>query len=64
MNPLIATASSFHPTMGPDKAINGNLGEWDLFHSENEKYPWLAIDVGFFYKVFFTLVILKNFTTF
>ena len=33
--------------MGPKMATNGKTN--DLFHSVNEKYPWLAIDLGFYY---------------
>ena len=53
-NPMKATASSINPVFGgPEKTINGIIkSEWsDMFHSGNENYPWLAIDLGFFYKV-------------
>ena len=34
-------------------AINGIINAEDLFHSNNDYYPWLALDlgVGFLYKV-------------
>ena len=54
---MVATASSFldgsdygHVNM----AINGiieNSDYDDMFHSLDHNYPWLAIDLGFYYKV-------------
>ena len=34
-------------------AINGIINDEDIFHSNKDKYPWLALDlgVGFLYKV-------------
>ena len=34
-------------------AINGIINTEDFFHSYNDTYPWLALDlgVGFLYKV-------------
>ena len=44
-------------------AINGKTN--DMFHSNNEKYPWLAIDLGFYYKVILLfLSIMKSVTLF
>ena len=45
-----------------DMAINGIIGNSDyddMFHSLGHNYPWLAIDLGFYYKVFSTSVICK-----
>ena len=51
-----ATASSVAGNWGADLAINGiqDGSEYDdMFHSAGEdNYPWLAIDLGFYYKVF------------
>ena len=56
--PMTATASSFVDcsywghTCQIHMAINGIQDtDEDLFHSDAENYPWLAIDLGFFYKV-------------
>ena len=54
--PMTATGSSFldGSQWDWDMAINGiqdGSDYDDLFHSEGENYPWLAIDLGFFYKV-------------
>ena len=58
--PMTATASSFKDgsqwgfDWQIDMAINGiqdGRDYDDLFHSNGENYPWLAIDLGFFYKV-------------
>ena len=45
-------------------AINGldpgQYGDYDdMFNSGNDNYPWLAIDLGFLYKVFFLYKLLK-----
>ena len=42
-------------------AINGldpgQYGDYDdMFNSGNDNYPWLAIDLGFLYKVFFLYI--------
>ena len=58
--PMTATASSFSDgsqwgfDWQIDMAINGiqdGSDYDDLFHSNGENFPWLAIDLGFFYKV-------------
>ena len=55
MNPMIATASSFlDGDYGPvSQAINGVIENdyVDMFHSLDDDFPWLAIDLGFYYKV-------------
>ena len=43
-----------------DMAINGIIGNSDyddMFHSLGHNYPWLAIDLGFYYKVILTVEI-------
>ena len=65
VHPMIASASSIYDndSFGPAKmAINGILDGSDyddMFNSGNDNYPWLAIDLGFYYKVFSTSVICK-----
>ena len=58
--PITATASSFSDgstwnfDWQIDMAINGiqdGSDFDDMFQSGEENYPWLAIDLGFFYKV-------------
>ena len=63
VNPVTATASSTfdNDNWGPaEMAINGILNAGsdydDMFNSDNDNYPWLAIDLGFYYKVFFSPV--------
>ena len=59
---MTATASSAKNVewLAP-KAINGILidgsNNVDMFHSDYENYRWLAIDLGFHYKVSFNSVI-------
>ena len=57
---MTATASSFSDgsqfgfDWQIDMAINGiqdGRDYDDMFHTNGENYPWLAIDLGFFYKV-------------
>jgi len=55
---MTATASStfVDNNFGPaEMAINGILNAVsdydDMFNSDNDNYPWLAIDLGFYYKV-------------
>ena len=48
-----------------ENAVNGILPDGsldvdDMFHSDSENYPWLAIDLGFYYKVSFTSVIFNS----
>ena len=64
-NPMKATASSINPVFGgPEKTINGIIkSEWsDMFHSGNENYPWLAIDLGFYYKVILRYLLIRSVT--
>ena len=57
MHPMTATASSSYDggSFGPaEMAINGILdgSEYDdMFNSGSDNYPWLAIDLGSYYKV-------------
>ena len=54
---MTATSSSlelvYQPNDVSSNAINGIINAEDLFHSDKEYYPWLALDlgVGFLYKV-------------
>ena len=58
---MVATASSFLDGNGHvNMAINGIIGNSDyddMFHSLGHNYPWLAIDLGFYYKVILTIEI-------
>ena len=68
MTPMIATASSFlDRDFGPvSQAINGVIESdyVDMFHSRsNDDFAWLAIDLGFYYKVILLfLSIMKSVT--
>ena len=56
---MTATSSSVesvywaHVNVDGSNAINGIINAEDLFHSNDDYYPWLALDlgVGFLYKV-------------
>ena len=51
VHPATAIASSSFSEHGPEKATSGIIvdKDKDMFHSDDEKYPWLAIDLGFYY---------------
>ena len=58
VHPMTATASSTYvdDKYGPaEMAINGILNAGsdydDMFNSNNDNYPWLAVDLGYYYKV-------------
>ena len=65
MQPMIATSSSlYNEDWVTMNALNGlDPGQYsdydDMFNSGNDNYPWLAIDLGFLYKVFFLYKLLK-----
>ena len=62
-HPMVATAISVYDGNNygdVDMAINGIIGNSDyddMFHSLGHNYPWLAIDLGFYYKVILTVEI-------
>ena len=67
MHPMTATASSTYvdDKFGPaEMAINGILNAGsdydDMFNSDNDNFPWLAIDLGFYYKVVLSDVIFNS----
>ena len=55
---MIATSSSiYNEDYSTINALNGlDPGQYDdysdMFNSADDNYPWLAIDLGFLYKVF------------
>ena len=58
---MMATSSSVWSENSAPKVLNeiqdpGQCDFGDMFHSEGENYPWLAIDLGFLYKVFFLYI--------